>query len=111
MSMCREAASVVTTDDEKKLLLAALGRIDSPDAIETILPYLDNASVRTEAATAALGIAERLLNARNSTRMAPRLVEPLRQISTAGASPTLTNRAKALLGQARQKTGNRPNTR
>ena len=103
LQMCRQATPVVESDDEKKMLLAALGRIDSPNAVNMILPYINNKSTKTEAATAALGIAQRLLKGRNSAKMAPRLVEPLQMVANAEVNTRLTQTARALLKQAKQK--------
>ena len=52
-------------NEEKKLLLGALGSLNSPAVIEMILPHLDNVATKAEAATAILGIAEKILKARN----------------------------------------------
>lgn len=111
LQMCRDATPVVKSDDEKKMLLAALGRIDSPNAITMILTYLKNPSTTTEAATAALGIAERLLKGRNSSKMAPRLVEPLQMVANAGVNTRLAETARTLLKQAKNKAPGARTTR
>lgn len=111
LEMCRLATPTVRSDDEKKLLLAALGRIDSVDAIAMILPYLDSASTKAEAATASLGIVERLLTGRGSARLAPRLVTPLENVIKAEVDSGLTERANNLLQQVRERVGDRRSNR
>lgn len=103
LTMCRDAAGMVQSQDEKRLLLSALGSVQSPEAINVILPYLEDASTKNEAAAAALGIADRLLQGRNAARNAARLVEPLQKVAKSGANADLVKRAQTLLKQAQAK--------
>ena len=43
IEMCKQAAGLVQRDEEKRLLLGTLGNIESPDAMNLILPYLSDA--------------------------------------------------------------------
>ena len=104
LSMCREAAGLVQKDDEKKLLLAALGSINTPEALDQIKPYLDDAATKEEAATASVNIAEKLLQGSDSAKVAPKLIEPLDKVAQVTANTDLANRAKKLAEQARGKT-------
>jgi HEAT repeat protein len=101
----KEILPLVQRNEEKKLLLGALGVVNSPAAVELILPYLDNAATKAEAATAILGIAEKILKARNvKKQQAAKLISPLQKVVAAG-KPALAKRAKALLRQAKNKAG------
>ena len=104
LAMCREAAVLAQNADEKKLLLAALGGIQSLDAITFIQPYLNDDATREEAARATVGIAEKFLQGAEAAKSAPKLVEPLEAAARATQNADLATRAKGLLEQARQKT-------
>jgi HEAT repeat protein len=103
LAMCRQAAGLVQNDDEKKLLLAALGSIESADALAVIGPYLDDAGVREEAGNAAVNIADKLLQGGEAAKLAPKLVEPLEKVARVTTNTELAGRAKTLLDQARAK--------
>jgi len=105
LQMCQQATGVVQRDDEKRLLLGTLGKIDTPEAMNVILPYLDDASVRQEAGIAAVTIAERLLRGRGPWPQAAQLVAPLEKVVQATTNDQVAKRAKTLLEQA--KTGSR----
>jgi HEAT repeat protein len=102
LDLCRTAAGLVKTAGQKKALLGALGRIRSPEAIDLILPHLDDAEVRTEAAAAAVAVAEELLKVGGGKRYAKDLVAPLEKVADA-AEGDLAKRAKGLLNRARSK--------
>jgi len=101
--MCRHAAGLVQSNDEKKLLLAALGSIHSPDSLALIQPYLDDAGVREEAGNATVGIAAGILQAGQAAKLAAKLIEPLEQVTRVTTNTQLAGRAKTLLDQARAK--------
>ena len=100
--MCQQVAGLIERDDEKKLLLSALGSINSPDALALIEPYLDDPDARAEAGTACVAIAERILKKRNSSKLAPKLIEPLEKVAQNTTDAGLAERAKVLLKQARK---------
>jgi HEAT repeat protein len=102
LSMCQQVAGLIERDDEKKLLLSALGSINSPDALALIEPYLDDPAARAEAGTACVAIAERILKKRNSSKLAPKLIEPLEKVAQNTTDAGLAERAKVLLKQARK---------
>jgi len=107
LSMCKQAAILIERDDEKKLLLSALGSINSPEALALIMPYLDDPAARAEAGTAYVAIAEKILKKRNSSKLAPKLVESLEKVAQNTTDAKLAERAKALLRQARKSTRNK----
>jgi HEAT repeat protein len=104
LRICQTAAGLAKSAGEKKLLLGALGQIRSPEAVDMILAYVDDAEVRTEACSAALSVAEELLKVGGGKKFAPRLVEPLEKVAGA-ATGDLAGRAKALLNRARKIAG------
>ena len=103
LSMCRQAAGLIERDDEKKLLLGALGSIDSPDALAMIMPYLDDAGTRPEACTATVAIAERLLKQRDDSKLAPDLIKALEKVAEVTTDADVSRRAKALLRKAQRR--------
>jgi len=107
LSMCRKASFLIDRDDEKRLLLGALGGINSPGALALIMPYLDDRAVRAEACTATVAIAENLLKRRDSSKLAPKLVQPLEKVAQVTTNAALARRAKALLRQAQKRTRGR----
>jgi len=103
LAMCRHAAGLVQSNDEKKLLLAALGSIQSPDSLAVIQPYLDDAGVREEAGNATAGIAASILQGGQAAKLAAKLIEPLEKVTRVTTNTQLAGRAKTLLDQARAK--------
>ena len=103
LNMCRQAKPVIKNTTEKRMLLGALGSIDSPQALAVITPYLDHADSTDEAAAACIAIAERLLKARNSARQTPKLIAPLQKVTQSTNNPDLKRRSQALLRQAKNK--------
>jgi len=103
LAMCGQAASMIQRDEEKRLLLGTLGSIDSPEAITTILPYLDNAGTRQEAAAAIVNVAERLLKGPDRDKYLPSVSGPVEKAAAATTNADVARRAKALL--PRPKTG------
>jgi len=102
IEICRTAADLVKTTGQKKLLLGALGRIHAPEAIDMILPHLDDSEVRSEACSAAVAVAEELLKVGGGKKFAARLVDPLEKVAET-ATGKLAQRAKGLLARARSK--------
>ncbi len=107
LSMCRQAGSLIERDDEKRLLLGALGSINSPGALALIMPYLDDRATRAEACTATLAIAENLLRRRDSSRLAPKLVKPLEKVAQVSTNADQAQQAKALLRKAQKRARGR----
>ncbi len=105
LAMCQKATGLIQQTEEKKLLLSALGDIATPATITLITPYLDDAATRDEASTAIVVIAEKLLKGRNSAKLAPRMVEPLRKVAGGAGNASLAQRAKTLLKQAEKSPG------
>jgi len=104
LGMCKQAASMIQRDEEKRLLLGTLGNIESPDAMDLILPYLSDANIRQEAGMAAVTLAEKLLKGRGPSKVAAQLVEPLEKVSQATTNDEVAKRAKNLLRQAKNRS-------
>jgi HEAT repeat protein len=103
LAMCRQAATLVQKDEEKKLLLAALGGIASIEALDLIMPYMDDSATKAEACTAVVDISDKLLKRSDSAKLAPQLIDPLEKATHAASSAELVKRAQDLLNQARSK--------
>lgn len=103
LSMCREAEGLLERDDEKRLLLGALGNIDSADVVAMIVPYLDSSGTREEAGAALVSVADKLLQGSDASKVASKLIEPLEKVSQVTTNNDLARRAKRLLKQAKEK--------
>jgi HEAT repeat protein len=101
LAMCREASEIVQTADEKRLLLGALGRLGNVEALELILPYLDDPATREEAGAATVSVAEQVLKGPAAARVASRFIEPLERVAEVTANQDLAKRARAQLERAR----------
>ncbi len=100
LQMCRQATGVIQRDDEKRLLLGTLSNIESPEAIEVILPYLNDSGVQQEAGMAAVTIAEKLLRGRGPWKYATQVVAPLEKVVQATKNQEVAKRAQTLLRKA-----------
>ena len=107
LAMCRQAAGLVRSNEEKKLLLAALGSIPSPDSLLLIQPYLDDAGVCEEAANATVGIASGILQGGQAAKLAGKLIDPLEKVTRVTTNAQLVGRARTALGEARAKAAQR----
>ena len=107
LEMCKQAAGMVQRDEEKRLLLGTLGNIESPDAMNLILPYLSDANLRQEAGLAAVTLAQRLLRGRGPSKVAGQLIEPLEKVTQAVTNDEVAKRAKTLLQQARNRSSSK----
>lgn len=103
LEMCREVSALVDKPEEKRLLLAALGDLNSPGALEIVEPYLEDASAREEASTAAAGIAERILRRDDAARSATKIFEVMGKVAGATSNQDLAKRAAKLAEQAKAK--------
>jgi len=101
LAMCGQAASMIQRDEEKRLLLGTLGSIDSPEAIMVILPYLDNAGTREEAAAAIVNVAEKLLRGPERDKYLESVSGPVEKAAAATTNNDTARRAEALLRRAR----------
>lgn len=104
-AMCRQATGLIARDEEKRLLLGTLSNIESPEAMDLIAPYVDDAGIRQEAVLAAVTLGEKLLKRDDAASMAGKLVPSLEKAAQAASDATLANRAKAVLQQAKDKAG------
>ena len=85
-------------------MLAALGDLGSTNAVAQIEPFLSDEAVKEEAATALVGIADKLLRSRTAAApAAPGLIGPLEKTVSATSNKELADRAKKLLESARGK--------
>jgi HEAT repeat protein len=102
-AMCRDVATYIQTDEQKRLLLGALSSIPLPESIDLIQPYLAEGNCKSEACTALVAVAEKLLQGPNAVKLAPTLAEQLERVATVTTNADLAKRARALAEQARAK--------
>lgn len=104
LAMCREAAPLVQRPEEKRLLIAAAAGVQSPPAVEFIVPLLDDQSVREEAATAVVGVAEKIIMPRNPPKKdVAAMIDPLGKVAKVTGNADLAKRAESLQRTARSK--------
>lgn len=103
LAMCRQASGLIERDEEKRLLVSTLGNVESPDAVASIAPYMDDAATRQEAILAVVKVAEKLLGGEGPAPFAGRLVPSLEKAAQAASDEKLAARVKAVLEKARSK--------
>lgn len=87
--------SLVTRDDEKKLVLAALGDIPSPESLALALGSLAVSALKQEAAAAAVSIGEKIAGAHGAETAAA-----MKKVVAAVDDPSIRRRANALIREA-----------
>jgi HEAT repeat protein len=92
LTMCEEALKVAQRDEERRLILAVLGGIPSPQAMAMITPHLADPALAENAAAAALAIGEKIVKTEPQA-----VADAMRQIIKSGATREKITRAKALL--------------
>jgi HEAT repeat protein len=105
LALCRQAVDLVQKPEEKKMLLAALGSMSSPEAVQLIVPYVRDEAVKEEAANAVVGISEKLLKKPDASKAAEALVLALTEVTKASSNSALVEKAKNLLSDASRKAG------
>jgi HEAT repeat protein len=94
LALLQDALTMAARSEEKKLVLAALGLLPTPEALALVGAQLGNADLKEEASLAAVAIAAKLPSPR------PALVaEVMAQVLKATANAQLAQRAKALGGK------------
>ena len=93
--MCRTAMQLAQRDDERRLVLDALGRIATADALTMVTPCLDKPALASSACRAAVAISERM--AEEDRQSAAKAMRRVLQITK---DPELTRRANAILRPA-----------
>lgn len=91
-SLYRQAAENATTPAERKLLLSGLARVPHPDALAMAIASLSDEETRSEAAFAAIAIAEQILPAHPEAA-----AEAMRQLADTNIPAAASQRAAALL--------------
>lgn len=100
LSMCRQGSELIKQDDEKRLLLAALGGIESVDALAMIVPYLNESSLADEAAVACVSVSEKILQ-----KQPDKVAQVMEKVIAAVDNKDIKNRAKKILNKANKAAG------
>jgi len=98
LGMCDKAMRLADRDDERKLVLGALGGISTPQALDRALSYLDQPGLNSEAASAAIAVAWRLLRADPAA-----VARAMTKVAAAAKNPGVKKRAEDLLNRAQGK--------
>ena len=96
LAMCKQAAAIIERDEERRLLLGVLGTVASPDALAMAMAHLDNNATKGEAASAAVAVAERIVD-----QNAAAVVEAMPKVLKATNDRELAKRARAVLDKAK----------
>jgi len=97
LAMCRNASSLVERAEEKKLWLAALGTVESPEAVTLLLPSVDDTATREEACVAVVNIAEKLAKGADAAGKVSQVKPALEKVAQATSNENVAKRAKAVL--------------
>ncbi len=93
--MCREAMQLARRDQERALVLEALGRIPSREALALVVPYLQSPTLKKMANVATVSIAEKIVSAEPLA-----VSEAMKKVLQATTDNDLHRRAKELMVQA-----------
>ena len=92
LEMCEEAFRAAQRDEERRLVLAVLGHLPTTKALSLVVPHLAHPACAEEAATAALGIGDKIVQKEPRT-----VANAMRQVLKSGVSGEKAAQAKALL--------------
>ena len=106
LSMCREAMQLAGRDPERSLVLEALGRIPSREAMALVTPHLQTPSLQKAASSAAVSIGEKIVSAEPTA-----VADAMRKTLQATTQSDLLRRARELLAQAETTSAATPSSR
>ena len=98
LSMCRDAIALADRSEEKRLVLGALGGVQTAESLAMVLAYLDNPDLKDEAASAAVGIGEKLFGSRPAE-----VAQAMQAVLKATKNENLAKRAKEVLDRTGKK--------
>lgn len=98
LAMCKEAMGLAQRDEEKKLVLGALGGVPSAEALAMVVPFLDQAAAKEEAAAAAVAIGEKIAG----SHPAP-VADAMAKVLKTTQNAALKKRAEELRGRTEKK--------
>jgi hypothetical protein len=105
LTMCEQAAPLITRSAEKRMLLSALGGIPLGGAAMQIQPHLRDSEVNQEAAAALLAVADAVFNAKADRQNVQMLISPLESLAGSSTDEQMTRRANAALRKAKAQAG------
>ena len=100
LSMCRKGGELVQQDEEKRLLLAALGGIESVDTLVMIVPYLNESAVRDAAGTACVSVGEKIVQKKPNE-----VAQAMKKVIKAVDNKDVKKRARKILANANKAKG------
>ena len=96
LASLKEALALAGRNEEKKLALAALAGIQTPEALAIAASHLGDAALKEEAALAAVAIAEKIAESHPA-----QTVKAMEQVAKTSGNAQTKQRAEKALGQAR----------
>ena len=100
LSMCRKGGELVQQNEEKKLLLAALGNIESVDSLVMSTAYLNESAIRDEAGTACVAVGEKIVQQKPNE-----VAQAMEKVIEAVDNKDIKSRAKKILAHANKVAG------
>ena len=97
LASLKEAMALASRTEEKRLALAALGGIHTAGALALVAPHLTAPDLKEEAAMAAVGIAEKIVQSHPA-----QVAEAMQKVPAATTSKQVAQRAQKLLDQAKK---------
>jgi HEAT repeat protein len=95
ITMCRQAMNLADRNQERILVLEALGRIPSVEALDLVMPQLQTESLKKAACSAAVSIAEKIAATQHAA-----VADAAKQILQSTDDNELTRRVQELLTRA-----------
>jgi HEAT repeat protein len=97
LAMCRNALEIAERDAERELVLDALTRIPSKETLDLVVSHLENAALRDAAGSAAVAIAEKLLQTERAA-----VGVAMQKVIDAGATGETAVQARLLLRRSKR---------
>jgi HEAT repeat protein len=95
LAMCAEGWKLCRQDADRVLVIEALARGSSKEALSRVVPHLESAPLKASAAAAAVAIGQKIV------KSDPALVaDAMKKVLAAGGDAKVTAKAKAILDQA-----------
>lgn len=97
VEICRNALAIADRDEERTLVIDVLGRVATSEALAVVVSCLDDDRLKGRAAGAVVAIGEKLIQ-----KSPGEVARAVQQALPAVSNPSLADRAKALLAQAKR---------
>jgi len=97
LGMCKQIAPYIQQSAEKKQWLGVLGRLDSPKALQQILPHFEDSEVKDTACAVSIAMIERLAKKNRQITKNPTVKQTLQKVVDVSTNAAYRKRAQSLL--------------